>query len=138
MPINRNQQHYIIMTVIYDELIDFYHGEGKVFRDATELISELAETPFEEVDDYIKNTIAYSLNKYGEIKAFYEPKLNNWRWERIPILTQAVLLMSYVHYMYVEKVDKGVIIDIAVKLAKKYIDEKQAKFINALLDGALK
>ena len=37
MPINRNQQHYIIMTVIYDELNDYVLGGGKTFRDATEL-----------------------------------------------------------------------------------------------------
>ena len=138
MNVTRNQQHYIIMTVIYDELVDFYHGGGNVFRDARELISEISGCSFEEVDDYIKNTITYALNKYGEIKAHLEPNLNNWKWERIPILSQAILLMSCAHYFYVEKVDKVVVIDVAVRLAKKYVDEKQAKFINALLDGVLK
>ncbi len=47
--------------------------------------------------------------------------------------------MSYAHYKYVEKVDAKVVINVAVELAKKYIDDKQAKFINAILDnGALK
>lgn len=126
------------MTVIYDELIDFYHGDGKVFRDASILISELCETDFEHCADYIKNVVAYSLNKYGEIKEAYSAYLKDWKWERLPLLTQAILLMSYVHFYYVEKADKRVVINIAVDLAKKYVDEKQPKFINAILDKVLK
>ena len=45
--------------------------------------------------------------------------------------------MSYAHFYYVEKVDKRIVIDIAVNLAKKYIDDNQAKFINAILDKVL-
>ena len=41
MEMNRNQQHFIIMTVIYDELNDYFIGGGKSFRDARELTSEL-------------------------------------------------------------------------------------------------
>ena len=137
MAISRNQEHYIIMTVIYDELTDYTHGSGKVFRDARELVSELSEMPYEEVSDYVKNMIYQSLNHYGDIVNAITPKLNNWKWERLPLLTQSILVMSYAHFYYVEKVDKKVVINIAVELAKKYIEEKQAKFINAILDGVL-
>lgn len=137
MAVSRNQLHYVVMTVIYDELVDFYHGDGKVFRDASVLISELCECDFEECDDYIKNVVSYSLNKYGEIKEAYSKHLVKWKWERLPLLTQAILLMSYVHFYYVEKADKRVVINIAVDLAKKYVDEKQPKFINAILDKVL-
>ena len=65
----------------------------------------------------------------------YIPHLRNWKWERLPLLTQAILLMSYAHYYYIEKVDKKIVINVAVDLAKKYIDDKQAKFINAILDS---
>ena len=137
MSINRNQQHYIVMTVIYDELNDFIAGGGKTFRDARDLTSELCEIPYEEVDDYIKSTVTYSLQKYGEAIGKFEPHLNKWKWERIPLLTQAILLMSYAHFYYVEKVDKRIVINIAVELAKKYIDPKQSKFINAILNEVL-
>ncbi len=137
MEMNRNQQHFIIMTVIYDELNDYFIGGGKSFRDARELTSELCECSFEEVDPYIQNSIAQALNNYGAIRDAFIPFLKNWKWERLPLLTQAILLMSYAHFYYVEKVDKKIVINIAVTLAKKYIDEKQAKFINAILDGVL-
>ena len=138
MEINRNQQHYIIMTVIYDELNDYLIGGGKTFRDARDLISELAETDYENVDPFIKQSVAQTLNNYGAIKQAYEPLLKNWKWDRLPLLTQSILLMSYAHFYQVEKVDKKVVINIAVNLAKKYVDEKQSKFINAILDGVLK
>ena len=137
MAINRNQQHYIIMTVIYNELNDFVIGKGETFRDARDLISELCEQPYEEVDDYIKSSVTHSLQNYGKIKEAFVPFLKNWKWERLPLLTQAILIMSYAHFYFVEKVDKKIVINIAVNLAKTYIEEKQAKFINAILDKVL-
>ena len=45
--------------------------------------------------------------------------------------------MSYAHYKYIGHVDKSVVINVAVELAKKYIDDKQAKFINGILDSGV-
>ncbi len=136
MSISRNQQHYIALTVIYDELTDFTIGEGKTFRDARELMSELCECEYEEVPTYIKQVVTYTLTNYGNIVKVFEPHLRNWKWERLPLLTQALLLMSYAH-MQVEEVEKSVVISIAINLAKKYIEEKQAKFVHGILDEAL-
>lgn len=136
MPITRNQEHFVIMTVIYDELTDFVMGGGKTFRDVRELVEGVSGIPFEENSAYVQNTIAYALNHYGEIGKIFEPMLKDWSWNRLPLLTQAILLMSYSHYK-VEKVDKRVVINVAVDLAKKYIEPKQGKFVNAILDGVL-
>ena len=138
MSTSRNQQHYIIMTVIYNELNDFAMNGGKVFRDARDLTSELCEMPYEEVDNFIKQSIVASLQNYGEIVKTFTPYLKNWTWDRLPLLTRAILVMSYAHFYYVEKVEKKIVINTAVALAKKYIEEKQGKFINAILDGVLK
>lgn len=138
MEISRNQQHFIVMTVIYNELNDFIYGGGKTFRDARVLIQELCETPYDKCPVYIKQAVTETLNHYGEMVNAFIPYLKNWSWDRLPLITQSILLMSYAHYYYVEKVDKSIVINIAVTLAKKYIEEKQAKFINAILDGVLK
>ena len=126
------------MTVIYDELNDFYLNGGKVFRDARDLTSELCEMPYEEVDDFIKSSIANSLQNYGTIVSEISKFLKGWTWERLPLLTRAIFMMSYAHFYYVEKIDKRIVINIAVDLAKKYIEPEQAKFIHAVLDGVLK
>jgi len=134
---SRNSEHYIVMTAIYNELTDHIYGDKETFRDVREIISSLADMPFEQVSPYVKRCVEQTLIHYGEIVTAYKPYLRNWRWERIPAITQSVLLMSYAHFYYVEKVDKKIVINVAVDLAKKYIDEKQAKFINAVLDGIL-
>ena len=139
MELTRNQQHYIIMVAIYNELTDFTFGEHQINRSAEDVIAGLCECDFKDVPPYIVNTVMVSLSKYGEIKLAYAPYLKNWKWERLPLLTQAILLMSYVHFYFIEKVEKAVVINTAVELAKKYIDDKQAKFINGILDsGVLK
>ena len=136
MAISRNDEQRIIMVVLYDVLSDFVLGNGEIKRDARQIIADVAECPYSEVSSYVKNVVTYSLNHYGEIKDVYIPHLNNWKWDRLPLLTQSILLMSYAHSK-VEQVDKKIIINVAVKLAKDYVDEKQAKFINAILDEVL-
>ena len=133
MELSRNQEHFIIMTVIYNELTDFTFGEGKLVRSANEIISSMCS----EASPFVIDSIMISLQKYGEIKNAYIPYLNKWKWERLPLLTQAILLMSFTHYKYLGPVDKSIVINIAVNLAKKYIDDKQAKFINGLLDSGV-
>ena len=140
MAISRNQENFAIMTVIYDELVDFYNAQKQKelgIRNFKELAASILEIDEETVPQYVINCIFYSLNKYGEIVNAYIPFLKKWSWERLPLLTQSILLMSYSHFFYVEKIDKRIVISVAVKLAKKYVDLTQAKFINAILDGVL-
>ena len=125
------------MTVIYDELADFVAGDNQPFRDVNEIILQITDIPLKEHSNYVQNTIASVLSHYGEIVSKFVPHLKDWSWERLPLLTRAVLLMSYAHFYYVEKIDKRIVINVAVELAKKYIEEKQAKFINAILDEVL-
>ena len=139
MALSRNQTHLVIMTVIYNELVDYSFSDGSNFsRSAEEMICDMVgEQDINNIDPFIKDMVMISLQKYGEIVTAYTPYLRNWKWERLPLLTQAILLMSYTHFYFVEKVDKKVVINVAVDLAKKYIDDKQAKFINAILDGGV-
>ena len=134
--ISRNQENFIIMTVIYDELTDYTAGNS-AFRDVNEIILQITDVPLNEHSNYVQNCISSVLTHYGEIVSAFQPYLRNWVWERLPLLTRAVLLMSYAHFYYVEKIDKSIVINVAVELAKKYIEEKQAKFINAILDEVL-
>ena len=139
MALSRNQTHLVIMTVIYNELVDYSFSDGSNFsRSAEEMICEMVGEPdINAIDPFIKDMVMISLQKYGEIVTAYAPYLRNWKWERLPLLTQSILLMSYTHFYFIEKVDKKIVINVAVNLAKKYIDDKQAKFINAILDGGV-
>ena len=136
---SRNQENYLVMTIIYDELADFVTaGNGLNFRGVDEITNQLTDKPFTEQSSYVQNMVSNVLTHYGEIIEAFQPHLRDWAWKRLPLLTQSVLLMSYAHFYYVEKTDKRIVINVAVDLAKKYIEEKQAKFVNAILDEVLK
>lgn len=126
------------MTVIYDELNDYRNGDGQGFRDARELLCLVSGLPYDQISDFVKNNVVISLQKYGQIVDAFGPYLRNWKWDRLPLLTQAILIKSYTHFHYVESVDIRVVINIAVELAKTYIDDKQARFVNAILQEVLK
>ena len=135
------------MTVIYEALLDSKVHTNSVFRSFEELVNDESVTTIlssddEEIDevksdDYIKNSVNQALTHYVDVVNMINPHLKNWNWERIPLLSRAILLMSLSHFYYVEKVDKRIVIDVAVNLAKKYIEEKQAKFIHAILDEVI-
>ena len=137
--ISRNQENFIVMTVIYDEIADQTSTRENNFRDVNEIITGMTDEglTFEQHSSYVQNMISSTLNNYGSIVSAFEPHLRNWKWDRLPLLTRAVLLMSYAHFYYVENIDKRIVINTAVELAKKYIEDKQAKFINAILDEVL-
>lgn len=136
--ISRNQSHYFIMSAIYIELADFNFAKEETSRPAEEVIKDLLDEE-EEIPLFILDSVNLSLLHYADALKAITPYLKNWKWERIPLLSQAILLMSYTHFYYVEKdkVDKKVVINTAIDLAKKYVDEKQAKFINAILENVL-
>ena len=139
MALSRNQQNYLIMTVIYMELNDFNYGDKSNPRTAKEIILELLKDYNETViPPFIEDMVNVSLLHYGEAVELFSTHLKDWKWERIPLLTQAILLMSYTHFKYIEKIDKAIVIDVAVRLTKEYVEEKQAKFVNAILDEVLK
>lgn len=126
------------MSVIYIELNDFNYGEKALSRKAHDMMLEMVKDyGLEKVPPFIEDMVNLSLLHYGDAVTAFSINLVDWRWERLPLLTQAILLMSYTHYYKVEKISKAIVIDVAVNLAKEYIDEKQTKFIHAILDKTL-
>ena len=65
------------------------------------------------------------------------PNCTTWKMERINLVVISILMLGITEYKYIGNVDKSVIIDVCVKLAKKYADEKDYRFVNALLDKIL-
>ena len=64
--------------------------------------------------------------------------MNHWTFDRLNRVEQAILLLSCVHYLYVEpEVEKAVVINIAIKLSKAFLGDNDYKFVNAILDKVL-
>ena len=135
MSASRTKQHEIAMSIIYQCLMLI--NLGQTF-DVKEVIASTAEEEYENVDIYIKQVVVSSLSHIDEIKAAFIANLRKWKFERLALLEQALLIFSYAHYYYVGGVDKKVVINVAVNLAKKYLDENDYKFVNAILENTLK
>lgn len=132
---SRNSLQPLAMTCIYDALTYIYMDYS---IDVKDIVSGLCNEPYEDCPLFVKQCMVSSVSHFHDVVDAFKPHLRNWRFERLPRLEQAILIQAYVHYYYVDDhVDKGVVIDIAVKLAKKYLSGKDYRFVNAILDNVL-
>lgn len=132
--LSRNQQQEKVFFIIYQALFcSKIHDEF----DIVSIIEETLDESFDKVPLFVKEASVKVLKHYQDIKDIIEPNLKRWTWDRLNLVNVAILMLAIGEYKYVGEVDKSVIIDVAVKLAKKYSDAKDYKFINALLDNVL-
>ncbi|MDY5441115.1 MAG: transcription antitermination protein NusB [Candidatus Enteromonas sp.] len=133
---SRNTLQITAMTAIYDVLT--YIDMGSPI-DVEGIVSSLCDVPYSECDYFVKANVLMVIKHLDEMKEAFVPFLRNWTFDRLPRVVQAILLLSYSHYYYVDpEVSKAVVIDVAVTLAKKYGREKDYKFTNGILDNVLK
>jgi len=71
------------------------------------------------------------------IDSIIKRHLKDWSFERLPAVDRAILRIALAEILYREEIPLSVSINEAVEMAKKFSDEKSAKFINGLL-GNLK
>ena len=131
----RNALQEVAMTAIYDSLA---YESIKEPVPVESIVSSLCDAPYEECDFFVKSALINTLKHKAEIIPLFDAKMRKWTFDRLNRLEQAILLLAYVHYHYVEKgVDKKVVIDIAIKQSKKYLEDGDYKFVNAILDNVL-
>ena len=131
--ISRNQEHELVMICIYDALI--YSEMDEVFS-LEDIMEGVFMTTYDEIPYFSKEIVIKSLKDVNEIKAVFQANMPKWRFDRLNALERAILLMSYTNAK-VEQTEKRVVIDVAVRLAKKYLDKDDYKFVNAILDKVI-
>ncbi len=132
--VSRNKEHELVMICIYDALTHISLGDE---FSVEETMESIFEEPFENISLFAKQIVVKSLKNIDEIESVYQAKMPKWKFSRLNRLEQAILLMSYTHAELEGKDSKRVIIDVAVRLSKKYLDESDYKFVNAILDNVL-
>lgn len=132
--LSRNKEHELIMISIYDALLYLEMDEVFSLEDVLEGVYML---PYEDVPLFSKEVVIKSLSNINDIKAKYQVNMPKWKFDRINAIARAILLMSYTNYKIIGGVDKSIVIDLAVRLAKKYLDKDDYKFINGVLDKTL-
>lgn len=131
--LSRNQEHELVMTCIYDALM--YVNMGQEFS-VEEIMTSVFEVNYDEISFFCKELVIKSLAHLDEIKNKFQTQMPKWKFDRLNLLEQAILIMSYTHKT-TQEVDKSIVINIAVKLAKKFLEKDDYKFVNGILDKVL-
>ena len=115
---------------LYSCLIKNLHGE--------ELKQDFSNADSYEFNDDQIDILEYYCNHQDEIVKLFSSNLGeNWTWERIPPMAQAIMIMCYCEVKAIET-PIAVAIDQALVTAEKYGQLDNKKFINAILDKVLK
>lgn len=131
----RNALQSAAMTAIYDELTYIDMGEPV---DVEGIVSSLLEEDFSECDLFVKSAAVYAIKYLAEAKEKFNANMSRWTFDRLNRVEQAILILAYVHFYAIEKeVSKKVVISVAVNLAKTYLDGKDYKFVNGILEHVL-
>lgn len=134
MELSRNQ----IQTKIFEcSYIYLVYRNMNISFDVEKIISEICEDIYDNCDLFLRETILKMIINYDSIKEIIENNLANWKFDRLSLIDRAILFMTISEYKYVGDIDKPVVINIGVTLAKRYSDEKNYKFINGILDKIL-
>ncbi|MFA6755159.1 MAG: transcription antitermination factor NusB [Bacilli bacterium] len=131
---SRNRQQEVAMEIMYSFLMK---EDAGTTIDVENSISDICEKPYSECDLFLKEVLIKSLKNEKEIIDYISLYLKKWKFERLNACVQSILIISVCNYKYVKETDKAVIIDVAVKLAKKYGSKDDYKFVNAVLDNCL-
>lgn len=132
--LSRNKQQELCMKIIFSYLSqkDIY-----VDKDPRVLIEEVSEIPYEEVPVFVKEIVIKVLIHENELIDIIKQNLNKWKIERMNKVVVSILLLALAEAKYIDGSLKAAIIDVAVNLTKKYCDEKDYRFVNAILDKVI-
>lgn len=133
MAYSRNKLQELIVFCIYQYLF-YYSSDNK--PSISEIIESVFECKVKECDPFVKklfkDSIKYADSSIKDISKY----LNEWTFDRLNLLEQAILLSAYTQFKYMEQ-PKQVVINVSVELSKKYCDDNSYKFINGVLDNCL-
>ncbi len=133
---NRHEERVNLVQIFYQFFL--YLSENKTV-DATEiLLSHYNVDDISKVPLYSKAIYSLALEHYEEIVNIISKNLHNWTFNRIDNVAKAILFVGVSDGEYAHLSPRNVIIDECVKIAKNYLKEDDYKFINAVLDKAIK
>lgn len=92
----------------------------------------------EEDLEFLKTIYVGVLERKKELDSLIESKLKKYTLSRLMKVDYSILLMSIYELKFYQKTSAKVVINEAVKLAKKYSDEKSYAFINGVLREIVK
>lgn len=122
---NRHESRENAMIVLYQHYL--------LQEDVDELIDQKFQLDSEDIDPYILNVIHTAANNTNNYSKQIDKILIDWSYERLGFIEKALLNMGCAEFE-INEVERPVIINEAVELAKEYCDAETYKLINRVLD----
>ncbi len=124
---NRHEYRFQVVQTVYQHLA--------LKKDFNTLIKiNFCDIP---VDEYFKSVLNYCRRNMQVIISDVQPLLNKWKFDRLNYVSQAILLVA-ISEIELKIVDQAIIIDEAIEIAKKYCDDDDYRYINAVIDNYVK
>jgi N utilization substance protein B len=133
--VSRNKLQEQSMSALYAVLT---YLDMKENIDVEGIISGISDLPYAEAPIYTKEIVIETIKHMDEEVKLLNSHMNKWTFDRLNRAEQAILLLSLTHFFYLDdKVDKKVVINVAVVLAHTFLSGTDYKFVNAILDKVL-
>lgn len=132
--LSRSKTQEKALFCLYDVLT---YIDMKEEVDVIDILSGIMETPYAEIDPYLKGVVIFAIKHYASIVEEIDKVLKGWTFSRRGRIEQAVYLLAYSQFYGDEKVDKRVAISVALDLIDTYGESKDKKLVNAVLDKVL-
>lgn len=122
----RKEERELAFTLIFEKIFNNELTVKEIMDNAVE--ARLIE----------ENTFAFSLaqltyDNREEIDRIINENSVGWKVERLPKVTLAIMRMALCEILFVPSIPKGVSINEAVEIAKKFASQEDASFINGIL-----
>ena len=113
--------------------------EDKREYDATEMLCSIyGVDSYEECPAFSQAIYALGIDHFDEIKKVISEHLVGWTFERLDNVCKGILFVALAEGLYLQYTPRNVVINEAVNIAKNFLKENDHKFVNALLDKAIK
>lgn len=122
------EKRLIVVKYIYSQLIK---------NEPVDIAKNNFSKYFLDVDAQFVETLEFCLDHKNEIISVISTALlDNWTFDRLNLVDQAILLEAYSECKIL-RTDKNIMIDQSIITSKKYSDANSYEFINAILDKIL-
>lgn len=122
---NRHEQRVIAMQSVYQHLL--------LGKDIRKCVFDVMKGS-NDIDGYLYSlTIGTIENKEAFEQKINELLRDDWDFDRLSMLEQAILLISFQEIL-ANDTPKAVVINEAITLGKKYCDDNSYKLLNGVLD----
>lgn len=105
---------------------------------AQEILAFAKEGRAAEVDEYATRLFNLAFKHKDELDEKISKHLNNWKIERLPKTTLAILRLAMCELDYFPEIPVKVTINESVELAKSYSTQEDAAYINGVLGAYVK